>query len=142
MSEIDVIPGGGGGGGAVEEVDGKTGKVKTVKYIHRSLMIPLSQAPGNTTLADMYFKKIGSEIRTITHMRVRTGSGTVKVTVTRGEGGVTEIAALKEIAASSTEDKIVELTQELADKDRVVVATTGEAACKGLYIDIYEKVEG
>jgi hypothetical protein len=109
-------------------------------YVLRTISVPAGQVPGNELLAEWKIRLHGTEKRTIVSARIRTSSGTINVAIQRGEAGATEIAAYKALKGASTEEEVTS-EQALSDKDRIAVTSSGGATPKGLFIDIWEKVE-
>lgn len=114
--------------------------VLTTTYVQRTITVPSSQVAGNTLLAEWEIHLFGTEKMTLVRARIRTTSGTVKVAITRGEAGTTEIPAYKALAGAETQE-VVESEQALSDKDRIRVTSSGESADKGAFIDVWFKVE-
>lgn len=112
----------------------------TTDYVMRTVSVPAGQVPGNEQLAEWKIELQGTEKRTIVKARIRTTSGTINVAIKRGEAGSTEITAYKELKGASTEE-IVTSEQALSNKDRITVTTSGGSSPKGLFVDIWEKVE-
>jgi hypothetical protein len=115
-------------------------KTLSTDYVLRTIAVPGGQAPGNELLAEWKIKLHGTEKRTIVSARIRTVSGTITVAITGGETGVTEIPAYAALKGASTAE-VVESEHALADKDRVTVTSSAGSTPKGLFIDIWEKVE-
>jgi len=109
-------------------------------YVMRSISIPAGQVPGNELLAEWEIHLFGTEKRTLVRARIRTSSGTIKVAITRGEAGTTEIAAYKALAGAETQE-VVSSEQALSDKDKIRVTSSAGSSPKGLFLDIWEKVE-
>jgi len=112
----------------------------TTDTIQRTVSIGAGQVPGNELLAEWKIELQGTEKRTLIKARIRTVSGTIKVAIKRGEAGSTEIAAYKELKGAETEE-VVTSEQALSNKDRITVTSSGGSTPKGLFIDIWEKVE-